>query len=83
MSIVDEVMQELVEAQGRFPEFHSAHEGYAIILEELRELEREVFSSPRTLKDIKERRAAMHGEAKQLAAMAIRFMYDVTQVEDQ
>ena len=55
-----------------FPPFNSPHEGYAVILEEVRELEREVFKHP-SERDIKHMRA----EARQIATMAVRFMVDI------
>lgn len=38
----DLVAVELAAANERFPQFHSAHEGYAVILEEVEELKEEV-----------------------------------------
>lgn len=52
---------------------HSAHEGYAVILEELDELWDEVRKH-RSLENL----AAMRREAIQVAAMAIAFVVEVT-----
>lgn len=38
------VEKELAAANERFPQFHSAHEGYAVILEEYKEAEEELES---------------------------------------
>jgi Ser/Thr protein kinase RdoA (MazF antagonist) len=66
--VVGEVMAEFAKASNRFENFHSAHEGLAVIREEYLELEDEVFhGNP----------VARYKEAKQLAAMAIRFMVDL------
>ena len=64
---------ELRSAISRYPAFHSAHEGYAVLLEEVDELKDEVWKSPR-----KRDYEAMHAEAVQVAAMALRFIVDVT-----
>jgi len=56
-----------------FGKFKSPHEGLAIILEEYEELKAEVFQQPD--KCDKERMAE---EAKHIAAMALRFMIDLT-----
>lgn len=66
------VNEELAKARFKFPEFHSAHEGYAIILEELEELKSEVFR-----KQTERNLDKMRKEAMQVAAMAVRFMTDV------
>ena len=70
---VDEVAEELVRALQRYPSFRSDHEGYAILLEEVEELWAEVKKRPtdRSL-------AALRAEAAQVAAMALRFMIDLT-----
>jgi hypothetical protein len=67
-----EVDRELKRAQIKFPIFNSAHEGYAVILEELDELKAEVWKNGKT-RDV----AKMRAEACQVAAMALRFMVDV------
>jgi hypothetical protein len=52
--------------------FNSAHEGYAVILEELDELKEEVWK-----KASKRDPANMVKEATQVGAMALRFLIDV------
>lgn len=66
------VNQEYLWAETHFPSFHSAHEGLAVIEEEFEELKKEVFKKPpdRDLYD-------MAKEARQVAAMAIRFLIDI------
>lgn len=68
-----EVEQELREAVRRYGPMASAHEGWAVLKEEVDELWDEVRKSPR-----KRVYADMHAEAVQCAAMAVRFMLDVT-----
>lgn len=60
---------ELERAQEKFPPFNSAHEGYAVILEEMDELWQEVKHG--TKKRQRE-------EAVQVAAMALRFLVDIS-----
>ena len=68
-----QVEVELLGATEKFGAFRSPHEGLAIIREEYTELEREVFGQ------FDERSMTkMRKEARQLAAMAIRFMVDLT-----
>lgn len=67
-----EVQKELAWAVEHYGKFNSAHEGLAIIEEEFLELRREVFKK-QSVRSIWE----MKKEAKQLAAMATRFMVDV------
>ncbi len=82
---VAEVVEEYKRASSRFPPFNSYHEGYAIILEELDELWEEVKKKelpshttyafhPLTYRDKKRLRE----EAIQCAAMALRFLVDLT-----
>lgn len=70
--IIDEVLAELARAEAAFPPFHSAHEGFAVLLEEVDELKAEVWKSP-----AKRDPARLRAEAIQVAAMAIRFIKDV------
>ena len=66
------VSDEVQRAQSIYGSFHSAHEGYAVLLEEMDELKDEVWKSPR-----KRDYEAMAREACQVAAMAIRLMIEV------
>lgn len=65
-----QVETELVRAVSKFPAMQSAHEGWAVIKEELDELWDEV-------KKKEPSRSNMAHEATQVAAMAIRFLMDV------
>ena len=60
---------EYLRACHKFKKFNTAHEGIAVILEEYRELEKEVFKKKRDLKK-------MQKEAVQIGAMALRFLTD-------
>jgi hypothetical protein len=73
---MDEIAAELRTAQSMFPAFHSAHEGYAVILEELDELKAHVWT-----KDCNRDIMAMRREALQVAAMAVRFIRDICEKE--
>lgn len=66
---LQQVGEELVKAQKKFPAFMSMHEGIAIIREEYLELEAEVFKE-------REDMIQLRKEAKQLGAMALRFLVD-------
>lgn len=65
------VMRELNDAQSKFPKFNSAHEGYAVILEELDELWKEVKKNNKIRS-----KSRLKDEAKQVSAMAMRFLID-------
>lgn len=65
------VVSELRIAQKRFPKFNSGHEGWAIIAEELDELWDDVKTN--RIEDSIE-------EAVQVAAMAIRYIVDISEV---
>jgi len=67
---VNEAIKELLRATEKFGAFNSPHEGYAVILEELDELWEEIKS-----KDGFES-GRLQKEAVQVAAMALRFLYD-------
>ncbi len=66
------VSDETQRAQGIYGAFASAHEGYAVLLEEMDELKDEVWRSPG-----KRDYSAMMKEACQVAAMAIRLMIEI------
>lgn len=70
--VLQEAGDELGGALKKFKRFNSAHEGYAVLLEEVRELEKEVFKRQK-----KRKPAKMRKEACQVAAIALRFMLDV------
>lgn len=63
-----DALDEAMRAVKNWPPMHSAHEAYAILLEEVRELEAHVFmkQKDRVLSN-------MRKEAIQVAAMALRF----------
>jgi len=67
-----DVQDEINRAVRHCGAFHSAHEGLAVIEEEFLELREEVFKK-QTIRSIEK----MREEAKQLAAMATRFMVDI------
>ena len=71
------IKAELVLARKNYGAFNSAHEGWAVIYEEMRELETEVFKNPQ-----KRSNQAMRDEAIQVAAMAIRFVLEVCVVRN-
>jgi hypothetical protein len=70
IAITEDVVDELVSAANAFASMHSAHEGYATILEELDELWEEIKAKIINGDD-------MRKEAIQVAAMGIRFVHDV------
>ena len=67
-----EVMIELRAACNEHRRFASAHEGWAVILEELDELKEQVWLR----REYRDKRR-MHEEAVHVAAMALRFMLEV------
>lgn len=70
-----DTVRELNRATRIHGEFHSTHEGFAILKEEVDELWDEVKKNGST--------ARLRAEAKQVAAMAIRFMIDCTNAVDE
>lgn len=68
----NEVLDEIESAKKNWPPFNSAHEGFAVLLEEVEELKAHVWTNQKR-RDL----VAMRKEAKQVAAMAIRFMTEV------
>ena len=73
LKIDDLVYAELYVATQRYGTFNSYHEGYAVIREEVDELWDEI----KGVQDIDE----MKKEAIQIAAMAIRFIMDLCEIE--
>jgi hypothetical protein len=73
---IQDVEDELDAAMTHWPPMNSAHEGYGVLAEEFRELETIVFQKQknRNLEDLRK-------EAKQVAAMAIRFMIEICNEE--
>lgn len=71
---VTPVLQELHRASLIYPPFTSAHEGYAVLLEEVDELWDEIKKSPKKRDPNK-----LREEAVQVAAMALRFVQDCVQ----
>ena len=71
-SISEEVLREVYRAIEKFPPFNSAHEGWAVLMEEVDELWEEVKKNKNVRDKVK-----MRTEAIQCAAMAIRFVMDV------
>jgi hypothetical protein len=70
--IIADVTYEWANASAKFAPFNSAHEGFAILNEEVDELWDEV-----KLKQGTRATEDLRAEAIQVAAMAIRFIYDV------
>ena len=75
-AVMYDVHAELAAAILAYPSMNSAHEGYAVILEELEELW-ELVREKQTI----HRKQAMRKEAIQVAAMAMRFVMDVCDAE--
>jgi len=71
-SLFTDVIEEYEKAVATNGPFSSAHEGYAVLLEEMDELWDEVKK-----KQSERDPEKMYHEAKQIAAMGIRFMVDV------
>jgi hypothetical protein len=72
MYVTIEAEEELSRAVLKFNRFNSAHEGFAVLLEEVDELKAEVWKNKKD-RDV----GRMRAEAIQVAAMAMRFVIDV------
>ena len=70
LHIINELSSELLRASKKHAPINSAHEGYAVILEELDELWDEI-------KKQKPATDLIYKEALQVAAMALRLIHDV------
>lgn len=66
---LEKIHEEYVRSMNKFGNFCSAHEGYAILLEEVDELWDEIKKRPNSVDDL-----AMWREAKHVAAMAYKMM---------
>jgi len=71
---VSSIVEEYLRASKKFGAMASAHEGYAVILEELDELWDEIKNQ---IQD----KEAIRSEAIQVGAMALRFLVDVCELE--
>lgn len=67
-----DVEHEFVSATSKHGKFNSAHEGWAVLYEEVDELWEHV-----RLKSSKRNKREMREECVQIAAMALRFIHDV------
>ncbi len=76
--LLDLLRVEICHATKEHGSFSSAHEGYAVLLEELDELWAEVMKK----RDLRSK-PKMRYEAIQVAAMAIRFAMDICPVEEE
>jgi hypothetical protein len=74
---LDEVRDELMAAYENFPDFRSAHEGVAIIEEEFLEFRTAAYWPHKHKHSDTE-----EIEARQLAAMAVRYLVDVCYKDD-
>ncbi|MFI5157061.1 MAG: hypothetical protein ACHQEM_12795 [Chitinophagales bacterium] len=70
--VIADIRQEFERATAEHGKFNSAHEGYAVLLEEIDELWKEVKKRQDKRDNLK-----MRNEAIQVATMAIRFIVDV------
>lgn len=75
--ILHEVRYEVEQAQAKFPPFNSPHEGYAVIKEEVDELWEAIRHYKRPDGDPLPSHGHMDEEARQVAAMAVRFLHDI------
>lgn len=71
-AVAGEIVHEVKRATELWPCHNSAHEGYAVLLEEVDELKAHVWTNQKR-RDL----VAMRKEAIQVAAMAMRFVLDV------
>jgi len=70
-AILSEVHVEASEARMKFHSYHSMHEGYAVLLEEMDELWEEI-KNPQEARDLHKIRK----ELVQVASVAVLFLYD-------
>lgn len=70
--VLDAIAQEVARAEAKWPPMNSAHEGWAVLMEEVDELWEHVRMNQKR-RDIE----AMRKEALEVAAMAVRFVRDI------
>lgn len=73
---LSEVYREIASARENWPSLYNAHEGFAVLLEEVDELKGHVWTKQKN-RDL----AAMRKEAIQVAATAVRFAMEVCDEE--
>ena len=73
IATVQQIIKEWHQAETQFPPFNSAHEGWAVIKEEMDELWEVVRENQAT----PGREVRLQKEAIQVAAMALRFLVDL------
>jgi len=71
--LLNDVVNEYESATSKFGSFNNAHEGYAVLLEEVDEL----WDNIKLNQKNPERIRKIRQEAVQVAVMALRFLYDV------
>ena len=71
-TVISVVKKEYLRAVSKFGAFNNAHEGYAVLLEEVDEL----WENVKLNQKYPNRNELMRDEAIQVAAMAIRFIID-------
>lgn len=69
---LDHIAAEYIRASDTFPKFNNAHEGYAVLLEEVDEL----WDAVKLNQSYPDRLHQITGEAIQVAAMAMRILVD-------
>jgi hypothetical protein len=70
--IAEGMVKECIRARSIYPSFHNAHEGYAVLLEEVDEL----WEAVRMKQTDPNRDKKIMEEANQIGAMAMRIMID-------
>ncbi len=76
-AIIMDIFDEYMRAISKFPDFNSAHEGYAVLLEEVDELWDEIKNDKKP-----NAHDRMRVEATQVGAMALRFLVMLKKMKD-
>lgn len=72
-----EIEEEFMSATKKFGTFHNAHEGYAVLLEEVDEL----WENVKLNQSNSRRNKLIHSEAIHVATMALRLIYDCCEID--